>query len=587
MEKGNRSAKLKEGNKGFEYLIAAGGILLLLVVIGVCFDYYYCVNDDTTLRDILCGSYTGVPESRNIQMLYPVSALFSLFYKLFPALPGGLEIPWYGICLCICQYGALFLIATRAAGFVNRKWMKGVMVAGTLLFAGNILLYELVYVQYTMTCAILMAAAVFWFYTTDASKSVKSFLAENIVSILLVVLAFQIRTEMAILLFPFLLGAGLCKWSKEKKFFTKENIVKYLGIIGAALALMGGSLLADRLAYGTEEWQRFRAFFDYRTEIYDFLGWPDYETNQEFYEEAGLSQAEAVLIDNYNFALDESIDEEVLRKMVDYQTGQRGGDTLFLIDFREAVWLYGNSLLSTKYMPYSGLVLFLYLLLMIVAIYNRDKSYLWKLPMFVGIRSVCWMYIILRNRTPDRITHGLFWMELMMLFGLLAVEWGRKKISRVTVSVLACVILALSLPSLWSRALGEGSSREKINEEWLLLQEYCKENAENYYVIDVYSTVNYTEKMFEEVDNSYRNYDLCGGWTSKSPLYGKKLLQRDITDLEKALVEKENVFFVSKVNRDVEWLTEYYKQKGIAVTAENVGEIELNGEVRFVIYRLL
>lgn len=587
MEKGNRSAKLKEGNKGFEYLIAAGGILLLLVVIGVCFDYYYCVNDDTTLRDILCGSYTGVPESRNIQMLYPVSALFSLFYKLFPALPGGLEIPWYGICLCICQYGALFLIATRAAGFVNRKWMKGVMVAGTLLFAGNILLYELVYVQYTMTCAILMAAAVFWFYTTDATKSVKSFLAENIVSILLVVLAFQIRTEMAILLFPFLLGAGLCKWSKEKKFFTKENIVKYLGIIGAALALMGGSLLADRLAYGTEEWQRFRAFFDYRTEIYDFLGWPDYETNQEFYEEAGLSQAEAVLIDNYNFALDESIDEEVLRKMVDYQTGQRGGDTLFLIDFREAVWLYGNSLLSTKYMPYSGLVLFLYLLLMIVAIYNRDKSYLWKLPMFVGIRSVCWMYIILRNRTPDRITHGLFWMELMMLFGLLAVEWGRKKISRVTVSVLACVILALSLPSLWSRALGEGSSREKINEEWLLLQEYCKENAENYYVIDVYSTVNYTEKMFEEVDNSYRNYDLCGGWTSKSPLYGKKLLQRDITDLEKALVEKENVFFVSKVNRDVEWLTEYYKQKGIAVTAENVGEIELNGEVRFVIYRLL
>lgn len=587
MEKGNRSAKLKEGNKGFEYLIAASGILLLLVVIGVCFDYYYCVNDDTTLRDILCGSYTGVPESRNIQMLYPVSALFSLFYKLFPALPGGLEIPWYGICLCICQYGALFLIATRAAGFVNRKWMKGVMVAGTLLFAGNLLLYELVYVQYTMTCAILMAAAVFWFYTTDATKSVKSFLAENIVSILLVVLAFQIRTEMAILLFPFLLGAGLCKWSKEKKFFTKENIVKYLGIIGAALALMGGSLLADRLAYGTEEWQRFRAFFDYRTEIYDFLGWPDYETNQEFYEEAGLSQAEAVLIDNYNFALDESIDEEVLRKMVDYQTGQRGGDTLFLIDFREAVWLYGNSLLSTKYMPYSGLVLFLYLLLMIVAIYNRDKSYLWKLPMFVGVRSVCWMYIILRNRTPDRITHGLFWMELMMLFGLLAVEWGRKKISRVTVSVLACVILALSLPSLWSRALGEGSSREKINEEWLLLQEYCKENAENYYVIDVYSTVNYTEKMFEGVDNSYRNYDLCGGWTSKSPLYGKKLLQRDITDLEKALVEKENVFFVSKVNRDVEWLTEYYKQKGIAVTAENVGEIELNGEVRFVIYRLL
>ena len=92
----------------------------------------------------------------------------------------------------------------------------------TVLLAGGILLYELVFVQYTMACGILMAAAVFWFYTSDVGKGAKAFLLENCVSILLVVLAFQIRTEMAILMFPFLLGAGLCKWSKEEKFFTER-----------------------------------------------------------------------------------------------------------------------------------------------------------------------------------------------------------------------------------------------------------------------------------------------------------------------------------------------------------------------------
>ena len=89
------------------------------------------------------------------------------------------------------------------------------------------------------------------------------------------------------------------------------------------------------------------------------------------------------------------------------------------------------------------------------------------------------------------------------------------------------------------------------------------------------------------MDNSYRNFDLCGGWTAKSPLYEEKLAQSGITDIENDLKEKENLFFVIKANRDIEWLTEYYKEKGIKVQTEIFKEIELNGEVRFVIYRLL
>ena len=159
--------------------------------------------------------------------------------------------------------------------------------------------------------------------------------------------------------------------------------------------------------------------------------------------------------------------------------------------------------------------------------------------------------------------------------------------SRLTVSAIACIILALSLPGMWNRVCEEKNSRETVNEEWLLLQDYCRENAGNYYVLDVYSTVDYTEKMFADVDNSYRNYDLCGGWTAKSPLYEKKLLRREITDLEEAFMKNEYVFFVSKVNRDVDWLVEYYREKGYDVAVETVEKIECNGEVRFVIYRLL
>lgn len=581
MKKSRLIDKFKESTRWQEFSISAVATLLLMLVISILFDYYYCMNDDTTMRDILCGSYTGTPESRNIQMLYPVSAFISMFYRIFP------NAPWYGIFLCGCQYLCVFLICNRTIKTVNAIWAKAVISLMTILFAGGILLYELVFVQYTMTCGIMMAAATFRFYTSDAGKDVKSFLSDNLVSVILVVLAFQIRTEMAILMFPFLLAAGLCKWSKEEKFFTKQNFGKYIGLIGSVLVLMGVSILINRAAYGVEEWKKFNLFFDYRTEIYDFLGAPTYEKNQDFYDEVGLSKAEAALLHNYNFALDEKIDENVLGQMVEYQKTQRGGNALFLVGMGDALWIYKNSLLSDDYMPYNGLILFLYVLLAAVAWKNKDKSYLWKLPMFGGVRTICWMYIILRNRMPERITHGLFFMELMVLFALLATEWGRKKMSRLTVSAIACIIVALSLPAVWSRAYTSSIKREEINKEWIYLQEYCKENEENYYLIDVYSSVDYTEKMFENVDNSYRNFDLCGGWTAKSPLYEEKLAQRGITDIENDLKEKENLFFVIKANRDIEWLTEYYKEKGIKVQTEIFKEIELNGEVRFVIYRLL
>lgn len=571
----------KKSGKVQGWLICAGVTVFLMFILAIFFDFYYCMNDDTTMRDILCGSYTGVPEGRNIQMLYPVSFLISLFYRLLPS------VPWYGLFLCGCQFLFIYLLCCRVTGFTKAIWKKAVLAVMVGSFAWSVLLYELIFVQYTMTSAMLMASAVFWFYTSESNGNAAKFLKENVLSVVLTVLAFLIRSEMALLLFPFLLAAGLCKWTKEEKIFTKENCVKYLGVIGSTVLCMAAALLINKLAYGSEEWERFDKFFDERTEIYDFLGYPMYEGNEEFYDGLGILPEEAELIDNYNFALDDNIDEKVMEKMVFYQKEKRGGNAIFLIDLKTALWIYRHSLFSSEYMPYNVLVLFAYLLLVFAAIEGRDKSYIWKIPMLVFARSVCWMYIILRNRTPERITHGLFLMETVLLFALLAGEWKKKNASRITASAIAFMIVIISFPAIWEKTNTEFMHRSKINEEWIMLQGYFKENPDNFYVVDVYSTVDYTEKMFADVDNSYRNFDLCGGWTAKSPLYRKKAAQRGIEDLERDLLEKDHVFFVSKANRGVGWLKEYYAAKGRKCEMETVEEIVVNGEVRFVIYRLL
>ena len=89
------------------WIIALAALAALVLFTGFKFDYFYDLNDDVLMKDILAGVYTGTPEGHNIQMLWLISAFISLFYRL----AGGL--PWYGIFLCVCHYGCFFLILKK------------------------------------------------------------------------------------------------------------------------------------------------------------------------------------------------------------------------------------------------------------------------------------------------------------------------------------------------------------------------------------------------------------------------------------------------------------------------------------------
>ena len=91
--------KGKWQNRGRAALFVIG----LAMFLAVFFDFYYDLNDDTAMKDILSGTYTGLPDGHNIQMLYPLSFVISLFYKVCPMLP------WYGIFLLGSQLLAVWI----------------------------------------------------------------------------------------------------------------------------------------------------------------------------------------------------------------------------------------------------------------------------------------------------------------------------------------------------------------------------------------------------------------------------------------------------------------------------------------------
>ena len=581
--------------------------MVSLVMIGVVialsgiFDFYYDLNDDTVIKDIISGAYTGEPSGYSVQMLYPLSWLLALCYR---AIPG---VAWYGLFLCLCQFGALAMIAYRVTK-VTKTRVGQITIAVITTFLGvGLLIRELVIVQYSVTSGICMAAAIFMYITNDKSENVREALRINAVAIILVVVSFMIRTEMCLMLFPFLLLAGLSRWSEERPMWTLQVLGKHLSVLGMALLCMGVTFGIDKLAYSQGEWGAYRDFFDARTKLYDFYDIPSYEEHQEFYAEIGLSRESYTLLQNYNFALDEDINAEMLEQIVEYQeklakTGSNqlhvtGGILITKKSLKEGIWLYKEHLLQVKDDMWGYLIAVGYVFCIIFGMRNLKSGLCWKVMMLLVIRSVLWIYLCMVDRMLSRITVPLLLGEVCILFGLLwrgyhqhlFVKRGDEenmtgKTLEKWQGICAVCVITLCGISAWinygPKVLHEYQAREAVNPRWETMLSYVQEHEDDFYLVDVYSSTSYqgtpyAEKIFENVDNSYRNWDLCGGWLVKSPL----------TEVKYNGIQQK-VYFVATPDKDLTWFEAFYAKKGQKITLKKADEMKMNEETIFYVYAI-
>lgn len=600
-------------------ILALAAVACMMLVVGLRFDYYYQANDDIYIKNILSGAYTGTPESHNIQMHYLLSLLLSLLYRIAGSLPV------YGLFLCVCHYGAGFMIFVRSAKMMRKTWSKAMVVALESLVSTGLLLSELVFMQYTVTCTFLAAAATFRFYTTDADLSVKEFIKANISNILLVTLAFLVRSEMLLLLLPLICATGLFKWFTHKPVFTKENAAKYLSVIGLIIAGIAVGQITHMLAYGSDEWRTFNRFFDERTKLYDYQFIPEYESNKDFYDGIGLKISEQELLVNYNFGLNEDITADTLKATAEYAVTLKGEDISFAERFKIAFADYKYKLTHESDYPFNVMVLAAYALLILLAWKNKSYSYIFKIPFLAFVRTGLWMYIMMGNRYPTRITHSLYFMEFVILAALIFEEclkeyangqekyktspalvrgWQSSSYSILVVTILG-ILGMISYTYHADAVSAECRQRDYANREINALTDYCNNNPDNFYFVDVYSAVScsdyvmsdvaieYSEKAFANVDNSLDNYDLMGGWVVKSPLTAKKLKNFDmeaangISAMERGLLDTEDVCVIIKSEKNMDWLVAYYAEKAdVDVTVQPIDEIELDGKSLFTVYEV-
>lgn len=550
-------------------------VVCLFGIAGLFFDFYYDLNDDVLIKDIVSGAYSGSPDAHSIQMLYPVSFIISLLYTILPVMP------WQGLFLCGCHGICFYLIAKRSLSFTGKTINKIFLLLSEGVLVIALFLWELVMVQYTVTSALLAACACFLVFTQKNDV--------NVAAIILVILAFNIRSEMLLLMSPFIALTGILKWSQEKTVFSLDNAKKYLGLIATILLGMGLSLLIDFIAYSGTEWKTFRDFFDARTRVYDYTWYPPYEEAKEFYHEIGLTEVQVELIDNYNFGLDEAIDADTLWSITEYAEENSVRRPL-AERLKEAVINYKWRTFHEQDASYNYIVLAAYAMVIGLAIVCKDKSAIWKLPFMWIFRTIPWMYVILAKRVPPRISHPLYYIELIILCAWMFSYSEKKKETEdrhtkenrhggLRSSLALCVVLLfvygmIQLPERWQNLENEMSRRESVNAVMQKFDAYAKAHPDNYYYMDVYSTVDFSEKMFQNADNSHKNYDILGGWASGSPLQKQATVAFHEDMLSRAeLLLLDNFYFVAEDGADTTFLEAFYRGQGMEISVSEKEQI--------------
>lgn len=499
-------------------LMALSIALITWGIVAIGFDFFYDLNDDVLIKDILSGAYTGTPSGYNNQMMYPISVLIAGLYRLIPS------VPWYGIILMGGLATCVSIIVYRLLCYTINIWIKLAMSVFTIVFILGIYLDEITNMTYTVVSAMLATAACIWVLTDNNLR-----LRDNIVPIVLCIISFNIRSEMFLLICPYLAAVALIKFIFELSKKTLGNLSIIAAVILSGIAV---TFLIDTIAYSGSEWREYRRLFDARTEVYDFTGIPEYDTNEDFYESEGITREQWQLLVDYNYALDDNISADTLEKIASYvrsgEAKDANGDpyTRANVEIKTSIGQYIRSIVDftadPMYMPLRLIVTLLFIALIILSVLSRRGDTLVGLAVVLLCRSVPWIYFYYSGRPVERLSHPMFFIEAAILLTMLCqTNIGRLDKGLVYLTlILILVLCVVNLKTEWSDTAQQMREREEVNASYEKLCDHTM-TTEGYYLIDVYSTVDYTEKVFApQADKS--NQMLAGGWMAGSPLDANK-----------------------------------------------------------------
>lgn len=567
--------------------ISAAFLLLFMVAAGCVAAPVYYLNDDVTMRSILSGACTGIPDGHAVYMKYPLTGLLAGLYRISGRL--GIFIPWFDLFLagCILLAGSVVLAACRELWQGAPIWERLLAVlVGVMVFA-SLLLPQYLYLHYTIVAAILAGGALF-LWTVGTARGMP---------LLMMGLCYLVRSQVFFLALPFLLVAvlyNLLHAARRDSASEGGGLRLCLGRQGIALltlALVTGLFWGmDRIGYGSEAWQSYREYNASRTALYDYTDFLSTDRYQESYEELGLNWEQYQVLSHYDTILDQDLDAQALDQTAGSIRRMREN-----VEFGQGLrqWM-GAYYRHVRYdgRPYSLIWICCFAVLLVLLAIGRRWTGLLLMAALAAGRSVIWIYLMAQGRFPERVWLSLYMIEICLLLGMLLRECaeGRKASAeggkrRLPLGVLAlCLVLFGGIvPGQMLRTVQEVSGQQAKQDQWNMLTGSLEEQEASLYLVDVFSAVAYAGEVYEKDSGKVL---LLGGWLTRSPLVQQRLAQYGAADGAGAL-QHPQVRLLAAGDSDIAWMEGYLEQRLGAAKLKAQKSIACGDGVEFIVYQLM
>ncbi len=572
-----------------DFVCALGLVLLSALGISLLFGGYICAgNDDVMLRSIASGKYTGTPDAHLIYIMYPLGWILKTLYSLLPALL------WYDIFMVGMHYVCLFLLLYRLGTLFRSKVSK---FTSMVLGLGLTLMVHLPYIvihQYTVLAGFMAAVAVFWLATADSCKE-NGYWKDRIVCIVLMILCLWLRNEVFLMALPIGFLILLRQQAEplqegEKRSTRLKNTGIFLGIV---LVIMLASFAIEKVAYRDVQWKEFQVYNRARTDIYDFYGVAPYDKYEEAYNRIGISYGDWLALYRYDGGLIAELDEEVLSEAAQWSKQEWEAPRQYYSVWRKAVYAVCDVLFFQEVQPIGLFLTVAYILYFLYCYKRNDKAGMLCACGMLLFQAVFIAYFVLLGRFVERVSYGLYMMQLTCLAGWMFRLPGKaqnvvrkERFWICSVGMLLCVFLAVVGLYRVRYTLDEQKRLETTAAEWRVMNAYCKEHEDSTYCMVTESFATSVEKLFAEGSLESTNLVRLGSWIQYSPLEKQRKEQQGVRDLTKQLIEQEDFYIIQSAETNLEWLNTFWQEKGYEAEAVVVDSISVPGGRSFSVIRM-
>lgn len=553
-----------------KWLVTTILAFLTLCITAVTCPMVFYMNDDVTIRNILSGAYSGMPDGHAVYMKYPLTGMISLLYRL----AGG--IPWFSLFMTGCfLLAAVMVLGHLVCEFkTNNKLIKIGIIVGTALMCVALFLSHMIYLHYTIVAAMLGGCGLMLTTLGDRHKA-----------ILLFVICYCVRSQVFFLLIPFLAVSLLWQLDKNKW----RELLQMLAVLAGCIILC---MIWNGLMYRSDDWQEYQVYNAGRTALYDYGDLLDYEEYTAQYEARGIGKPEYTILDQYALALDSSVDAEILQAAAEFYEERLMSDrsTVDYLRFCLSEYYY-HAVYTDK--PYQYLLIAAYFLAAVGLVWQKRWRKLGLLCCMAVGRSLIWIYLIWQGRFPERIYISLYLLEIPILVAMCSAvlaDANKSEGNKVIDCIIAACCLALFGAGIYqiSAAAERAAGQQEALKKWYTLTGYCAAHDDNIYLLDVKSMVSYAGRVWEPTANVQSNYLLAGGWMSGTPLMKERFRAHDADDGGDLLADRGKasgeILYISSPEHSAEWLTDYLSLRFEEKEVELRDCILLNDQVIFYVY---